>query len=232
VTIGRVPAAWRSSARPVGAATFAAVLGLALVSCGGGGAKPSSAERNAAPAPKPKTGAVPWPAPKDALDRARIARVPVDRHEYGIPGHSGKHIHAHLDVFVNGVRARVPAGIGIQVTVRGVQHGRSPDGTPAYGGIRLCASPCIAALHTHDDTGVLHVESQQPREYTLGEFFTEWNVRLDERCVGGYCKPDSILVFANGKHYEGNPASLELKNLEEIAVVIGSSPKSIPHSYF
>ena len=49
----------------------------------------------------------------------------------------------------------------------------------AYGGINVCARPCIAALHTHDDSGVMHIESKQPRTYTLGEFFTEWNVPLN-----------------------------------------------------
>ena len=33
---------------------------------------------------------------------AAEAGVPVGVYEYGVPGHPGKHIHAHLDVFVNG----------------------------------------------------------------------------------------------------------------------------------
>jgi hypothetical protein len=208
------------------------VVALALIAsgCGGGNSSPQQAAPAAA---RPQTGAVPWPAPADAMLRARLARVPVGRYEYGVPGHPGKHIHAHLDVFVNGRPARVPAGIGIEISVPGVQHGTSPDGSPAYGGISLCARPCIAALHTHDDTGVLHIESQKPRAYRLGELFTEWHVRLDGKCVGGYCRPaDSVVVFVNGKRYTGNPAALELTNLEEIAIVIGSSPKEIPSSYF
>ena len=96
--------------------------------------------------------------------------VPVDRYEYGIPGHPGKHIHAHLDVFVNGKPVQVPPGMGIDFTVPGVQKGSSPDGTPSYGGIQLCARACIAALHTHDDGGVMHIESQKPRSYSLGNF--------------------------------------------------------------
>ena len=182
---------------------------------------------------KPATGAVPWPAPSNALHFAQLAGVPIGVYEYGVPGHPGKHIHTHLDVFVNGTAARVPAGIGIQIDVPGVQHGTSPDGTPSYGGIRICASVCIAALHTHDDSGILHVESQQPRTYKLGQVFTEWNVRLDGSCVGGYCKPqDSILVYVDGKLYQGNPAEIELNDLEEIAIVIGTPPSQIPSKYF
>jgi hypothetical protein len=104
-----------------------------------------------------------------------------------------------------------------------------PDGTLAYGGITLCKRPCVAALHTHDDAGVLHVESQEARTYHLGEFFTEWNVRLDGNCVGGYCKPKTtIAVHVNGKPYTGNPADISLADQQEIAIVIGSPPAQIP----
>jgi hypothetical protein len=208
-------------------------LAIGVSGCGGGSAEPSPAERAAPAAARPRTGGVPWRAPADAVLRARLSGVPVGRYEFGVPGHPGTHIHAHLDVFVNGKPARIPAGIGIDISVRGVQHGKSPDGSPAYGGITICARVCIAALHTHDDTGVLHIESQQARTYRLGQFFTEWNVRLDGNCVGGYCRPgDSVLVFVNGKRYTGNPAALALRDRDEIAIVIGSPPKEIPHTYF
>ena len=208
-----------------------------LAACGGGSSGSAAATTTttatAPAAAAPSSGAVPWPRPAAALALARKAGVPADRFEYGVPGHPGKHIHSHLDVFVNGKPTSVPGGIGIQINVPGVQHGQSPDGTPAYGGINVCARPCIAALHTHDDSGVMHIESKQPRTYTLGEFFTEWNVPLNARCVGGYCRPhNAIRVYVDGKPYTGNPAKLVLKNLEEIAVVIGSPPATIPSKYF
>ena len=213
-------------------ATGVSFLVIALSGCGGSD-KVATGEQAVQAASRPATGAVPWRAPADAVTRARLAGVPVDRFEYGVPGHPGEHIHAHLDVFVNGAPVRVPAGLGIAISVPGVKHGTSPDGSPSYGGITLCARVCIAALHTHDDTGVLHIESQKERTYRLGEVFTEWNVRMDGKCVGGYCRPDaSVLVFANGERFTGNPADLELKDNEEIAVVIGSPPKEIPSKYF
>jgi hypothetical protein len=165
------------------------------------------------------------------VKRAQLAGVPADRFEYGVPGHPGTHIHAHLDVFVNGQPVTVPPGLGIDISVPGVRSGEAPNGTKTYGGIERCARVCIAALHTHDDTGVLHIESQKAREYRLGELFTEWNVRLDDRCVGGYCKPESIQVFANGNRVSGDPAQLALKDMEEIAIVIGTPPKTIPTTY-
>jgi len=35
---------------------------------------------------------------------------------------------------------------------------------------------CMRPLHTHDASGVIHVEYEQPRDFTLKEFFDVWNV--------------------------------------------------------
>lgn len=140
------------------------------------------------------------------------------------------HVHAHLDVFVNEQPVVVPAGIGVDITNPGVHHAKLADGSDAYGGIAPpCDKPCISPLHTHDTTGVLHTESKTTTPNKLGQFFTEWNVRLDSSCVGGYCKPKaSVLVYVNGKQYTGNPADIDLSDHKEIAIVIGTAPAKIP----
>jgi hypothetical protein len=130
---------------------------------------------------------------------------------------------------VNGRRAVVPAGIGINIEDPGVQVFRdTPDGSKAYGGIELCAKPCISPLHTHDNTGILHTESASPVPNRLGQFFTEWGVRLGRACVGGYCRPSSIEFFVNGNRYGGDPRAILLTDHKEIAIVIGTPPKKIP----
>ena len=165
-----------------------------------------------------------WPAPSNPLELAKKAGLTPKRHEFFL-----YHVHSHLDVFVDGQRVVVPAGIGININDPGVQRGRLPDGSMAYGGINECANPCISPLHTHDDSGVLHTESQKTRPNRLGEFFVEWNVRLDPRCVDGFCKPkDRIAFYVNGKPYGGDPREITLTNFKEIAVVIGKAPKQIP----
>jgi hypothetical protein len=141
------------------------------------------------------------------------------------------HVHSHLDVFVNGRHMKVPAGIGINIHDPGVHHGPLPDGSLGYGGIQYCKQPCISPLHTHADYGILHTESRTATPNTLGEFFTEWGVRLTARCVGGYCKPDSIRFYVDGKRYTGDPRTILLTNLREIAVVIGTPPKTIPKAF-
>jgi hypothetical protein len=203
-----------------------AVLAAVLVASGCGGKKVEVPE-NVPPAPTPTSGAIPWPAPPNPLELARKAGLVPEPHEF-----FAYHVHAHLDVFVNGQPVRVPAGIGINIHDPGVRHGRLPDGTEAYGGIKLCDQPCISPLHTHDDSGILHTESARSSPNRLGQFFTEWNVKLDRSCVGGYCKPAaSVLVYINGDRYEGDPATIQLTDRKEIAIVIGTPPDTIPTSF-
>lgn len=176
------------------------------------------------PAPKPAHGAAPWAAPEDALGLTVAAGLQPERKET-----LTHHVHSHLDVFVNGKRVVVPAGIGINIKDPDVKTFRdTPDGSKAYGGIELCAEPCISPLHTHDRTGILHTESASPVPNRLGQFFTEWGVRLGRNCVGGYCRPSNIEFYVNGKRYQGDPRAILLTDRKEIAIVIGTPPKKIP----
>jgi hypothetical protein len=178
-----------------------------------------------APVPTPSAGAAPWPAPRDPMRRARLAGLVPERFE-----HLAYHVHSHLDVFVNGKRVPVPAGIGIAIHDRGVKHGPLPDGSTAYGGAK-CRDACISPLHTHADLGLLHTETEKPTPNTLGQFFVEWGVRLDPRCIGGYCRPDSIVVYVNGKRFGGDPRTILLADRTEIAIVIGTAPRKIPSRF-
>jgi hypothetical protein len=202
-----------------------ALTGAVLASaCGGGNG--SSNDRSASPAPEPTSGAPPWPAPSDSIARTVAAGLKPERKEF-----FAIHLHAHLDVFVNGEPVAVPAGIGIDIADPGVKRFDDPGGI-GYGGIQMCDKPCISPLHTHDSTGVLHTEAPKNETNTLGEFFVEWSVRLDERCVGGFCEPKApIAVFVNGERYEGDPAGVALKDGTEIAIVIGSFPSVVPSAY-
>ena len=177
------------------------------------------------PAAQPAQGAAPWPAPPNPMDLARkagLAPEPAETLQF--------HVHAHLDVFLNGSAVEVPAGIGIDITDPAVHSGRDENGKMGYGGISpACAKPCISPLHTHQVDGVLHTESPTNTPHTLGQFFTEWDVRLDASCVGGYCKPDtSVLVYVDGKRFTGDPTTILLTDRKEIAIVIGTPPATIP----
>src|SRR2546423_8983188 len=207
-------------------ALLVAALSLGVARCGGSGggsgrgsgATPSS--YHAASAPTPASGAPPWPAPPNRVKRAGDAGLHPERREQ-----LAYHVHAHLDVYVNGRPVVVPPGIGIDVSDPDVHRGPGPS----YGGIQLCAHACISPLHTHDPTGVLHTESPTPSPNRLGQLFVEWGVRLDDSCVGGFCRPKApIAFFVDGRRYTGDPRSIGLADRREIAVVIGSPPPSIP----
>jgi hypothetical protein len=174
--------------------------------------------------PVPRTTQAPWSRPVDTLALSRAAGLKAERHEF-----FAYHVHAHLDVFVGGKRVRVPGGVGIDIADPGVQRGRLPDGSMAYGGIRQCVRRCISPLHTHDDTGILHTESQRSHPNRLGQFFAEWRVRLTRSCIGGYCR--RMRVFVNGKRYAGDPRGIKLTDRKEIAIVVGKAPSSIPSRF-
>jgi hypothetical protein len=115
------------------------------------------------------------------------------------------HIHQHLDIFVNGKKVMVPALIGINP---GANY--------------------LTELHTHDTRGLIHVESPEKKDYTLGQFFGEWAVYLDAHSIGGYT---GMKWYLNGKQQTENPATLVLKPHQEIAIVVGKAPAKIPSSF-
>jgi hypothetical protein len=178
----------------------------------------------ATPAATPAPRAVPeWPAPSDPLDRAIAAGLTPETKES-----LAFHVHAHLDVFVDGQPVEVPAGIGINIDDPGVRKFVEADGTVGYGGIEGCGQPCISPLHTHANRGLIHTESPTPKPNTLGQFFLEWDVTLSTSCVGEYCSPVPIAFYINGEPYPGDPNAIELADRTEIAIVIGTPPARIP----
>ena len=79
----------------------------------------------------------PWSAPTDAAAAMRAAGLPMLSREGTV-----EHIHAHLDVRVNGQPVDVPAMIGID------RRGISP-------------------VHTHDSTGVIHTRLDRSLEHHM-----------------------------------------------------------------
>ncbi len=171
-----------------------------------------------------------WPAPPDPMARAAKAGLEPTDKEYLV-----RHTHAHLDIFVDGQRVKVPSGIGIDIKAPvGITKKASLDGTATEYYVTVCAAPCLSPLHTHDPTGLIHTESKNPNQapHTLGQFFTEWGVRLDGSCVGEFCTSNTtIVVYLDGKKATGNPADIKLKSHLEIAIIIGKPPTLIPHTW-
>ena len=175
----------------------------------------------------PTPGDLIWPAPTNPLERTVSAGLQPEVRETLI-----FHVHAHLDVFVDGRPVLVPAAIGINIADPGVRTSKW-NGSPAYGGIAGCAQPCISPLHTHDVSGVIHTESSTHKDNTLGQLFTEWGVPLDANCFATYCKPaKSVAVYVDGTKFTGDPGTIPLSDRKEIAIVVGTPPAQIPNTAF
>jgi hypothetical protein len=149
-------------------------------------------------------GTIEWPRPPDQHALIIAADMPaMDAESFVV------HWHAHLDVFVNKDSVVIPANLGIDEVDRK-----------------------ISPLHTHDDSGVLHIEAPDTTPLSLGQLFTVWGVRLDANCVADYCSPDTpIATYVDGEEFAGNPADLVLKDLQQISLVVGTPPRRIPDTY-
>ncbi len=203
-----------SGATPTSSAAASTAAGAQASTPSGASPPPSGA---AAPAGPPT---LLWPAPSDPLVRTVQAGLEPAPKEF-----LANHVHAHLDVFVDGKEILVPAAIGINTKDPEVIY-FADNGS--YGGIEICDQPCISPLHTHDATGTIHTESSDPKPNTLGQFFVEWGVQLSDTCVGEHCAPTPIAVYIGGELYKGDPRAIEITDQKVIVVVVGTPPAVIP----
>lgn len=120
------------------------------------------------------------------------------------------HIHAHLQVYVNGQPRQLPGAIGLL----GPVAEETPAG-PFYG-----AQQCYYWLHTHAADGVIHIESPTARIYTLGDFFDEWHQPLSSSQVAGSSGP--VKAFLDGKPWTASPRAIPLTPHAEIQLDVGS----------
>ena len=97
-------------------------------------------------------------------------------------------------------------------------------------GISLSRRWSSAALHTHTPSGVIHVEAERDDAFTLGQFLTEWGVKVTGECVADKCG-DEVAVFVNGSIQDDGARDLVIKADTEIALVLGTQPDDIPSTY-
>jgi len=136
-----------------------------------------------------------WPVPNDPTAAAERAGLEMLGREM-----LEVHYHAHLEVTVRGVDITVPAGIGIDA-----------------------AKQTITALHTHDQTGIVHIESAEEIPFTLGQFFTEWDQPLSATQVGPI-KVDAneeVRLYRNGTVVPGDPAAVRFAAHDQLVVWLG-----------
>ena len=110
------------------------------------------------------------------------------------------HIHSHLSLFVNGKQLQIPQYIGIVPTSNN--------------------AACLYWIHTHDPSGIIHVEAPEIHQYTLGNFFDIWGEDLHSNEVGPYSGP--VTAFVNGTKYDGDLAQIPLRAHQQITLEVGT----------
>lgn len=126
---------------------------------------------------------------------------------------TAEHYHAHLDIIDDGQAVTVPAEIGFSFAANG-----QPDG--------------ISALHTHDTTGIIHIEAPTTGvKYTLGQVLTEWGVLNGSGAGGAGSSAADWTVYVNGAKQSGNAKDVVLAAHDEVLLAHGTAPAGIPASY-
>ncbi|MBG0738912.1 hypothetical protein IV500_05680 [Paeniglutamicibacter antarcticus] len=128
---------------------------------------------------------------------------------------NAEHFHAHLDVFTDGKAMTVPADIGFEHNAAG-----QPTG--------------ISALHSHDESGIIHIEAPTAgATYTLGQFLTEWGVLdgTDKTPGTAHSSSDGWAVAVNGTQQSGSISDVVLKAHDEIVLFHGTAPDPLPAKF-
>lgn len=122
---------------------------------------------------------------------------------------SGKwHKHMLLSIYNNGQRLGFPDGIGR--VHAGCYH--------AY------------EMHVHDVTGIIHMESDSPKNFVLGDWFLEWGQPLGRNGTAGLAGPIRFYIIENGQitRYDGDPAAIAMTAHREILIVAGTPLSVVP----
>lgn len=149
------------------------------------------------------------------------------------------HVHSFVGIIINGRQLALPDGIGM----------KNPGADGTYAGFPNWTeyASCYYYIHTHDASGVLHVES--PRSvslastiYTLGNAFDVWGMPLSSTQIGPYTgtvraytakvplKTTQILR-SYYTLYSGNPRSIPIYSHTTTWLEIGPTyitPSSLP----
>jgi hypothetical protein len=148
-----------------------------------------------------QVGQPPWPPEYEHLAQ-RLRQI-------GLPsgGKETFHIHAMLHIYVNGLLVPLPANVGLDP-----------------------AKHLESSLHTHDHTGIIHMEAAHSFNFTLGDFFSVWGVKLGPAQLGGLTGygGDHLHFYLNGRPLS-DPATHVLHNNDSVVIGYGAS-SSFPHA--
>jgi hypothetical protein len=188
----------------VGGAVLVAVViaVVAILASSGGGKKHEAAATGSGATAGLQSTPAPWPPEHSAL-QTRVAALHLPPQS-----DTAYHVHADLRVYVSGHQVPVPAQIGI-----------NPQ------------EEFLAPLHTHDTSGIIHMEASEQYPFTLGQFFTVWGVTFTRTQLGSYVagKGNVLAVYVNGSPVT-NFVEYVMRPHDDIVVAYGK-PGSFPTSF-
>lgn len=123
-----------------------------------------------------------------------------------------QHIHAHVTIIAGGVQRAIPLAIGAV-------------GTEVISNFVVNAH-CFYWLHTHDASGFVHVEAPVSTAFTLGEFFAIWGEPLSRSNVAGF--QGTVVAYVDSTRYEGDLSTLVFLERQQITLIVGTVPDTIP----
>lgn len=121
----------------------------------------------------------------------------------------GMHIHVHLSISIDGKRVPIPANVGIAF-----------DGS------------CLYRLHTHDASGVIHLEGPGSTTFTLKHFLDIWKGQFAPLGYPGELDSSSgWQVYVDGKPFCGDFRTIPLHDHTLITLAFNSPGVSPDTSY-
>ncbi|GAC1448131.1 MAG: hypothetical protein PVSMB5_34530 [Ktedonobacteraceae bacterium] len=118
------------------------------------------------------------------------------------------HIHAHLTMYINGQVVPLPAQIGI-----------AKD------------QSCLYWLHTHDTSGVIHMEAPAHHSFTLGNFLNEWSTQFPTLNYPPQLDQIGWQAYVDGKPYNGDFHKIPLQ-AHTLITLVYNSPQAVPDTTY
>jgi hypothetical protein len=136
----------------------------------------------------------------------------VDGIACGSMEYSTLHVHTHVAIYYNGKQMQVPQYIGFAPNLAG---------------------GCLYWIHTHDGSGIIHIEAPdinppQGGPYTLGMLFDIWGQPLENDNVAGLAGP--VTAYVNGSKYDGDLRAIPMGAHQQIVLEVGT-PLVPPPNY-
>jgi hypothetical protein len=139
----------------------------------------------------------------------------LDRIQCNVSEHFVFHIHTHVDIFFNGKHVSIPPQIGI------------------------IPGKCIYWMHTHDGSGIIHIESPIKRDFTLGQFFDLLKMKVSnpkvfDNTFNGKDNVPSVSINGSKVPSTTNYRDIKLSPHQEIVLVYGTplpDNNNVPSTY-